>query len=113
MEDDRLFRKNLMGRMKDMGGSRITNIAFGGNKMFMTRKDQQTVEMGLFYVIWLFRVVEALMKGSWLKREKGDAGGTTVADACSAFSSLAFFGMCHCQSKRHQDLSTSSDDKYY
>ncbi|CAL9030156.1 unnamed protein product [Prunus brigantina] len=45
MEDDRLFRKNLMGRMKDMGGSRITNMAFGGNKMFMTRKDQQTVEV--------------------------------------------------------------------
>ncbi|KAM1584872.1 BTB/POZ domain-containing protein At5g41330-like [Malus sylvestris] len=44
-EVERLFRKNLMGRMKDMGGSRITNMAFGGNKMFMTRKDQQTVEV--------------------------------------------------------------------
>ncbi|CAN6718728.1 unnamed protein product [Malus baccata var. baccata] len=44
-EEERLFRKNLMGRMKDMGGSRITNMAFGGNKMFMTRKDQQTVEV--------------------------------------------------------------------
>ncbi|KAL6182216.1 hypothetical protein ACLB2K_043639 [Fragaria x ananassa] len=41
----RHFRKNVMGRMKDMGGSRITNLAFGGNKMFMTRKDQQYVEV--------------------------------------------------------------------
>ncbi|XVF52926.1 hypothetical protein PTKIN_Ptkin05aG0057200 [Pterospermum kingtungense] len=42
---ERVFRKNLMGRVKDMGGSRITNLAFGGNKMFVTRKDQQTVEI--------------------------------------------------------------------
>lgn len=42
--EDRVFRKNLMGRVKDMGGSKITNMAFGGNKMFVTRKDQQTVE---------------------------------------------------------------------
>lgn len=41
----RHFRKNVMGRMKDMGGSRITNLTFGGNKMFMTRKDQQYVEV--------------------------------------------------------------------
>ncbi|EXB37331.1 BTB/POZ domain-containing protein [Morus notabilis] len=42
---ERVFRKNLMGKMKDMGGSRITNLAFGGNKMFVTRKDQQSVEV--------------------------------------------------------------------
>ncbi|CAK9162346.1 unnamed protein product [Ilex paraguariensis] len=42
---DRVFRKNLMGRANDMGGSRITHISFGGNKMFMTRKDQQFVEV--------------------------------------------------------------------
>lgn len=42
---DRDFRKNLMGRAKDMGGSRITNLNFGGNKMFVTRKDQQCVEV--------------------------------------------------------------------
>ncbi|KAK1374367.1 BTB/POZ domain-containing protein [Heracleum sosnowskyi] len=43
--EDRMFRKNLMGRAKDMGGSRITNLDFGGNKMFVTRKDQQFVEV--------------------------------------------------------------------
>lgn len=43
--EDRVFRKNSMGRAKDMGGSRITNLAFGGNKMFVTRKDQQFVEV--------------------------------------------------------------------
>lgn len=43
--DDRVFRKNLMGRVKDMGGSKITNLGFGGNKMFVTRKDQQYVEV--------------------------------------------------------------------
>ncbi|KAL5537384.1 hypothetical protein UlMin_046018 [Ulmus minor] len=42
---DRVFRKNLMGKAKDLGGSRITNMAFGGNKMFVTRKDQQNVEV--------------------------------------------------------------------
>ncbi|XWS48914.1 hypothetical protein CRYUN_Cryun13aG0117700 [Craigia yunnanensis] len=42
---ERVFRKNLMGRVKDMGGLRITNLAFGGNKMFVTRKDQQAVEI--------------------------------------------------------------------
>ncbi|KAJ9147938.1 hypothetical protein P3X46_030050 [Hevea brasiliensis] len=42
---DRVFRRNLMGRAKDMGGSRITNLAFGGSKMFLTRKDQYSVEV--------------------------------------------------------------------
>ncbi|KAE8727306.1 BTB/POZ domain-containing protein [Hibiscus syriacus] len=41
----RVFRKNLMGRVKDTGGLRITNLALGGNKMFVTRKDQQAVEI--------------------------------------------------------------------
>ncbi|KAE8683891.1 BTB/POZ domain-containing protein [Hibiscus syriacus] len=41
----RVFRKNLMGRVKDTGGLRITNLTFGGNKMFVTRKDQQAVEI--------------------------------------------------------------------
>ncbi|KAJ7004107.1 hypothetical protein NC653_009093 [Populus alba x Populus x berolinensis] len=41
---ERVFRKNLMGRVKDMEGSRVTNLAFGGNKLFVTRKDQQSVE---------------------------------------------------------------------
>ncbi|KAF5730008.1 BTB/POZ domain-containing protein [Tripterygium wilfordii] len=44
---DTVFRKNLMGRVKDMQGSKVTNLAFGGNKMFVTRKDQQYVEVWL------------------------------------------------------------------
>ncbi|XP_042510172.1 BTB/POZ domain-containing protein At5g41330 [Macadamia integrifolia] len=43
--DERVFRRNWMGRTKDMGGCRITNLAFGGNKMIVTRKDQQSVEV--------------------------------------------------------------------
>ncbi|KAL8498462.1 hypothetical protein ACS0TY_021695 [Phlomoides rotata] len=42
---ERVFRKNLMGRVKDMGGNRINNFCFGGSKMFVTRKDQQCVEV--------------------------------------------------------------------
>ncbi|XP_030474968.2 BTB/POZ domain-containing protein At5g41330 [Syzygium oleosum] len=42
---ERVFRKNLIGRTKDMGGAKITNLAFGGNKMFVTRKDQQSIEV--------------------------------------------------------------------
>lgn len=40
-----VFRRNMIGRAKDRGGSKITNLAFGGNKMFVTRKDQQCVEV--------------------------------------------------------------------
>ncbi|KAF8365053.1 hypothetical protein HHK36_032935 [Tetracentron sinense] len=49
-EDDlkeRVFRSNLMGRVKDKGGCRITNLSFGGKNMLVTRKDQQSVESGL------------------------------------------------------------------
>ncbi|KAD4178379.1 hypothetical protein R6Q59_021971 [Mikania micrantha] len=42
---DRIFKKNVLGREKDLGGNRIMNIGFGGNKMFVTRKDQQCVEV--------------------------------------------------------------------
>ncbi|KAG9441331.1 hypothetical protein H6P81_017185 [Aristolochia fimbriata] len=42
---DRVFRKNSMGKAKDMGGCKITSMCFGGNKMFLTRKDQQSVEV--------------------------------------------------------------------
>ncbi|KAJ6962392.1 hypothetical protein NC652_001148 [Populus alba x Populus x berolinensis] len=42
---ERVFRKNLMGRVKDMAGSRVTNLAFGGDRMFVTWKDQQSVEV--------------------------------------------------------------------
>ncbi|TYH35142.1 hypothetical protein ES332_D13G173100v1 [Gossypium tomentosum] len=39
------FTKNVMGRVKAMGGLKVTNLEFGGNKMFVTRKDQQAVEV--------------------------------------------------------------------
>ncbi|XP_060207079.1 BTB/POZ domain-containing protein At5g41330 [Lycium barbarum] len=42
---DRVFRKNTMGRAKDSCGNKITHFSFGGNKMFVTRKDQQFVEV--------------------------------------------------------------------
>ncbi|KAK9067972.1 hypothetical protein SSX86_012083 [Deinandra increscens subsp. villosa] len=42
---DRIFRKNALGRVKDLGGNRITNMGFGGNKMFVARKDQQCIEV--------------------------------------------------------------------
>ncbi|KAL2342740.1 hypothetical protein Fmac_004025 [Flemingia macrophylla] len=41
----RIFKKNLMGRVRDMGGAKLTNLAFGGSTMFLTRKDQQCVEV--------------------------------------------------------------------
>ncbi|KAI4315433.1 hypothetical protein L6164_028245 [Bauhinia variegata] len=43
--EERTFKKNLMGRVKDMGSPRITALAFRGDKMFLTRKDQQYVEV--------------------------------------------------------------------
>lgn len=43
--NERVFRKNLLGRTKDLGGNRVTNLGFSGNKMFVTRKDQQSVEV--------------------------------------------------------------------
>ncbi|PSS09398.1 BTB/POZ domain-containing protein [Actinidia chinensis var. chinensis] len=42
---ERVFKKNLMGRVTDVGGSNITQLGIGGNKMFVTRKDQQFVEV--------------------------------------------------------------------
>jgi hypothetical protein len=42
---ERVFRKNFLGKAKDIGGSRITNLAFGGSKMFVTRKEQHVVEV--------------------------------------------------------------------
>ncbi|PNX95608.1 BTB/POZ domain-containing protein [Trifolium pratense] len=43
--NNRIFKKNLMGRVQDMGGAKITNLAFGGSRMFLTRKDLQCVEV--------------------------------------------------------------------
>ncbi|XP_071693686.1 BTB/POZ domain-containing protein At5g41330-like [Rutidosis leptorrhynchoides] len=45
LKEDRVFKKNVLGRSMDIGGNRITNLGFGGNKMFVTRKDQQFVEV--------------------------------------------------------------------
>lgn len=42
---ERVFRRNSVGRAKDMGAGRITNLAFGGNKMFVARKNQQMIEV--------------------------------------------------------------------
>lgn len=42
---ERVLRKNVEGRVKDTGGGRITNLVFGGNKMILTRKEQQCVEV--------------------------------------------------------------------
>ncbi|KAF5772436.1 putative transcription factor WD40-like family [Helianthus annuus] len=44
-KDERVFRKNLLGRTKDVGGNRVTNLGFSGSKMFVTRRDQQCVEV--------------------------------------------------------------------
>jgi hypothetical protein len=43
--NNRIFKKNLMGRVQDMGGAKISNLAFGGSRMFLTRKDLQCVEV--------------------------------------------------------------------
>lgn len=43
----RVFRKNSMGRFKDMQESKVSNLAFGGNKMFVTRNGLQSVEVWL------------------------------------------------------------------
>ncbi|KNA24597.1 hypothetical protein SOVF_014230 [Spinacia oleracea] len=42
---DRVFKRSLMGRVEDMGSNKVTNLRFGGNKMFVTRKDQQPIEV--------------------------------------------------------------------
>ncbi|KAL8200915.1 hypothetical protein R6Q57_012254 [Mikania cordata] len=44
-KEERIFKKNVLGRSKVIGGNRVTNLGFGGNKMFVTRKDQQCVEV--------------------------------------------------------------------
>ncbi|KAL1326541.1 hypothetical protein HN51_036651 [Arachis hypogaea] len=45
VEGGRIFKKNLMGRVQDMGGAKITNLAFGGSRMFLTKRDQHFVEV--------------------------------------------------------------------
>ncbi|KAK7318216.1 hypothetical protein RJT34_02915 [Clitoria ternatea] len=43
--EQRILKKNLMGRVRDMGAAKVTNLAFGGSRMFLTRKDQESVEV--------------------------------------------------------------------
>ncbi|KAF5199707.1 BTB/POZ domain-containing protein [Thalictrum thalictroides] len=43
--DERVFKKNLIGRLKDSSENKITNLGFGGNRMIVTRNDQQSVEV--------------------------------------------------------------------
>jgi hypothetical protein len=43
--EERVFRKNSLGKLADSGENKITGLAFGGNRMFVTRKDQQSVQV--------------------------------------------------------------------
>ncbi|KFK33020.1 hypothetical protein AALP_AA6G320000 [Arabis alpina] len=45
VSEERVFRKNSFGKSADSGESKITGLAFGGNRMFVTRKDQQSIEV--------------------------------------------------------------------
>ncbi|KAG7544120.1 BTB/POZ domain [Arabidopsis thaliana x Arabidopsis arenosa] len=45
VSEERVFRKNSFGKLADSGENKITGLAFGGNRMFVTRKDQQSVEV--------------------------------------------------------------------
>ncbi|XP_020094081.1 BTB/POZ domain-containing protein At5g41330-like [Ananas comosus] len=45
LEEERVMRKNWMGRAKDRGGKKITHLAFGGSRMVLARKDEQSVEV--------------------------------------------------------------------
>ncbi|MQM07982.1 hypothetical protein Taro_040831 [Colocasia esculenta] len=42
---ERVIRRNLMGRSKDAGGRKITQMGFGGTKMVLARNGQQAVEV--------------------------------------------------------------------
>ncbi|CAH2080173.1 unnamed protein product [Thlaspi arvense] len=42
---ERVFKKNLFGKLADSGENKITGVAFGGSRMFVTRKDQQFIEV--------------------------------------------------------------------
>lgn len=43
--EGRVFRKNSFGKLADSGENKITGLAFGGNRMFVTRKDHQSIEV--------------------------------------------------------------------
>lgn len=45
VSEERVFRKNSFGNLADSGENKITGLAFGGNRMFVTRKDQQSIEV--------------------------------------------------------------------
>ncbi|KAK8955326.1 BTB/POZ domain-containing protein [Platanthera guangdongensis] len=43
--EEKVMRKNLMGREKDMGGARILQMVFGGNRMALARSGESCVEV--------------------------------------------------------------------
>ncbi|CAN8233263.1 unnamed protein product [Cochlearia groenlandica] len=43
--EERAFRKNLYAKSEDSGENKISGMAFGGNRMFVTRKDKQCIEV--------------------------------------------------------------------
>ncbi|ESQ46816.1 hypothetical protein EUTSA_v10027773mg [Eutrema salsugineum] len=43
--EERVFRKNSFAKLADSGENKITGLAFGGNRMFVIRKDQQCIEV--------------------------------------------------------------------
>nr|GEU37727.1 HOPM interactor 7 [Tanacetum cinerariifolium] len=45
------FQREIELASKDIGGTRITNLAIGGNKMFITRKDQHCVEEAIVIAV--------------------------------------------------------------
>ncbi|ONK70759.1 uncharacterized protein A4U43_C04F1230 [Asparagus officinalis] len=42
---ERVMRKNLMGRREDVGGKKIVRLGFGGSRMVVLRKEEQSVEV--------------------------------------------------------------------
>ncbi|XP_072958389.1 BTB/POZ domain-containing protein At5g41330 [Typha angustifolia] len=43
--EERVMRRNWMGREKDRGGKKITQLTLGGNRMVVARKDEMCVEV--------------------------------------------------------------------
>ncbi|XP_010436080.1 PREDICTED: BTB/POZ domain-containing protein At5g41330-like [Camelina sativa] len=43
--EGRVFRKNSFGKLAYSGENKITGLAFGGSRMFVTRKDHQSIEV--------------------------------------------------------------------
>lgn len=45
LDGGRVMRRNVLGKTKDAGRSKITQLAFGGNRMVIGRKDEHVVEV--------------------------------------------------------------------